>query len=261
MKIKLLAAAVALAALSSSGAYAATSGDNTVSGISDVVFQALDIATGNTVSWDLSRTGANADLTTADFYSLAGGLSFSLSDTTVSGFLANVAPGNLKWRVMGVAQDNVAPTNFGATLTSISVPAPGTRPASQLNTTAQLNSFLNALGNVGLDNSAKLINAGTAAVSWVNVAETYIFASTPADKNSNPPNSLGDLSFYYVHRDPTKSLSAASGIRVDKLGSFNLSNSGVLSYNVAAIPVPAAAWLFGSALAGIAGITRRKRQA
>ena len=47
MKIKLLAAAVALAALSSSGAYAATSGDNTVSGISDVVFQALDIASGN----------------------------------------------------------------------------------------------------------------------------------------------------------------------------------------------------------------------
>ena len=44
------------------------------------------------------------------------------------------------------------------------------------------------------------------------------------------------------------------------LGSWNLSTAGMLTYtsNATVVPVPAAAWLFGSGLLGLVGVARRK---
>ena len=39
---------------------------------------------------------------------------------------------------------------------------------------------------------------------------------------------------------------------------FNVVNSAWTNYSVAAVPVPAAVWLFGSGLLGLAGVARRK---
>jgi hypothetical protein len=49
---------------------------------------------------------------------------------------------------------------------------------------------------------------------------------------------------------------------ITNLGRFALdSNTGVLTFGSAApVPVPAAAWLFGSALAGLLGFGRRRTQ-
>lgn len=43
-------------------------------------------------------------------------------------------------------------------------------------------------------------------------------------------------------------------------GTWTLAD-GQLTYSTAAIPVPAAVWLFGSALAGLVGVSRRRKQA
>lgn len=51
-----------------------------------------------------------------------------------------------------------------------------------------------------------------------------------------------------------------------KLGTFSLTGAGTLSYTVAGgpppstVPVPAAAWLFGSGIVGLVGVARRRRQ-
>ena len=41
-------------------------------------------------------------------------------------------------------------------------------------------------------------------------------------------------------------------------GSVNISGTGDCSVSVSAVPVPAAAWLFGSGLLGLIGISRRR---
>ena len=40
---------------------------------------------------------------------------------------------------------------------------------------------------------------------------------------------------------------------------WNLNDTGVLSYGVSAVPVPAAVWLFGSGLIGLVGVARRRK--
>jgi hypothetical protein len=47
-------------------------------------------------------------------------------------------------------------------------------------------------------------------------------------------------------------------------GKWDLSHDGTLTWNsaaVSAVPVPAAVWLFGSGLLGLAGVARRKQSA
>jgi hypothetical protein len=39
---------------------------------------------------------------------------------------------------------------------------------------------------------------------------------------------------------------------------WNLSDTGLLTYGVSAVPVPAAVWLFGSGLLGLVGVARRR---
>ena len=43
-------------------------------------------------------------------------------------------------------------------------------------------------------------------------------------------------------------------------GTWTLDSAGTLTYGTTVIPVPAAVWLFGSALLGLVGVSRRKQQ-
>ncbi|WP_101756745.1 hypothetical protein [Oceanicoccus sp. KOV_DT_Chl] len=51
----------------------------------------------------------------------------------------------------------------------------------------------------------------------------------------------------------------SNSVNTDGFGGITVSNYGaILTYNVAPVPVPAAAWLFSSALIGLAGLKRKK---
>lgn len=58
-------------------------------------------------------------------------------------------------------------------------------------------------------------------------------------------------------------LSSINGVRIVVGDGYDLANSAVPSfvgaYSVAAVPIPATLWLFGSGLVGLAGLLRRKR--
>lgn len=64
----------------------------------------------------------------------------------------------------------------------------------------------------------------------------------------------GALDFYFIGLD---NLDNSKSRTPDFIGSWTLSSAGDLSFQ--AVPVPAAVWLLGSALIGLAGVARRRK--
>lgn len=95
MKVKAIAAAFALVAMGSNAAYAATAGDNApFDGDGDVVFQLLNTATNQTLSWDLST--ALSDLVARDFYTMGSLLSFELTNSALNAFMSSLDTASMK---------------------------------------------------------------------------------------------------------------------------------------------------------------------
>lgn len=74
------------------------------------------------------------------------------------------------------------------------------------------------------------------------------------------------LYFYYITGGGTTLSNASKTIFANATGDgkWSLASNGTATYaipGVSAVPVPAAAWLFGSGLVGLVGIARRKRSA
>lgn len=273
MKLKSIAAAAVLVA-SGPMAQAATSGSASLTGNGDVIFQLFNPATQDTLTWDLSGIvgTSGGDMTAIEFAGSPPGVSpaitsFSLANAALDTFLAGMDVGTAQWRILGStnipgASAAVASPNYGALLTSSTLPNVGTLTAFQYtNPVNQIKSLADNLGGgVGLDNNAAVIPvsnllAGFTANGTLPVANV---GGTQTAKTG-----LGAIDFYYVHRNPTIGANqfAPGSVQVSHLGFFELTWDGAtasLNFNPTVIPVPAAVWLFGSALAGLAGIARRK---
>lgn len=268
MKLTTLAAAAALIAGGVNPAYAATVGDTDADGSSDVIFMMLNPNNNETFIWDLSLPGS--DLQTADFYTNEPGPTgtipdqFTLQNAELNAFIAAAGSdfGTLRWRVVGLGLDNTADPirNFGALVTSSSVPG-SNNPGQTFQVTA-FNTLLNNVGSLGLDADGvagtaddSAVFAAGSIVSWNTLAEGAAFSNQAKTGFEGP-----GLNMYWVHRAKTGAINVAGSIDVDTAGYFNLqwdADAGVATLGYA-VPVPAAVWLFGSALAGLAGIKRRK---
>lgn len=90
-------------------------------------------------------------------------------------------------------------------------------------------------------------------------AECYSLGYTFTDANvtNEHMDSVYNLSFMFAHNDSDLALNF-SGVGLQGLAdeSWGLDNVHV---EVSAVPVPAAAWLFGSGLLGLIGVARRRR--
>lgn len=281
MKLKSLAAA--LCALAASQAQAATTAPGTGM-LGDVIFQAV-IGSGTsqvTLNWDLAQatgTSDQKDLNAKAFISGSVANGTALQNTLLDSFIINTVGvanvGSVRWRVLGVARES-NPLTYGALTTATATPNfVGSKTALD----TPLNSLTNKINTLGSNSSARLdLNNGVDVGANVDDAKTFTgstnafaFATVQATSGfgASPNNlqGLGQLDFYFVHKNPSAAfddLSQAPGaVLEDKLGRFALSwdaNSqrATLSYSVAAVPVPGAVWMLGSGIAALAARRRRK---
>jgi hypothetical protein len=69
------------------------------------------------------------------------------------------------------------------------------------------------------------------------------------------PSSGSSVSNFYLSTDSASSNGLAD---IFKLGTVTLAANGALTFAAAPVPLPAAVWLFGSGLLGVAGVRRRR---
>ena len=177
-------------------------------------------------------------------------------DTTTGEFEGNIAYGSYK------TQTNVTgfPTIDGRqTFTDVNQHFEGTAvwdnvPAQPTLTFTYMNTVVNGGGaSTQSETSSSCANGKTSLLGKV------CSAFSTASKNWE------GFKFSFVFNNSTKYSFTGTMEGTDTSGSGLASNSTAIKWNVAgidppAVPVPAAAWLFGSALVGLAGAARRRHR-
>jgi hypothetical protein len=188
-------------------------------------------------------------------------LTWDLSTITqFTNFAADTA--SLRWSVVGGEGWTAAnaPTTFGVLATSHN----GAADFPVLNGTNVVRTALTSTGSIGAyegfvntalgANQAADINPFTATSSLY----TAKLNSLGGLQDSTGLHTLGEGSNdLWRVTDPAAAPGAGDALQFSQLGTFKLTGN-ILSYQaVSAVPVPAAVWLFGSALLGMVGFTRR----
>lgn len=241
MKLKALAAAVALAA---SGAASAAPIE-----AEGLFFSAF-------YSGDSSSFVMNLDETTS---------AFKLNDTnrtysagTLAGltsWLTGKDVSQISWNVHGAMQGDYGTANWGGLTTSTNIE---TAP--------------NDWGHFGgtdqyvinVTNFRNVVNGDLASDNFEAYTDPRGF-SFPAQDGAvlsiDSFASVGEeIAFYAFYVDQDPALSAFSGAFTKLNGSWKLDFlNGAASLSYTAVPVPAAVWLLGSALLGMVGVSRRRK--
>jgi hypothetical protein len=232
------ALAVAALALGASAAQAAIPAGN-------IVFNEWNNATNaQGYTWDTGLAAA----------SFTGNTSFSVTLTNAAAIAAfNSNSANVQWNVAGAAGANYFTTgttnnvlNYGSNIgegnfeQSSAVSAAGTIYSSLTTNTASLSSAYWAAsfsqGNGSLADLTDKIGGGASSSMNFLVLDT----------NATPTLFSGTWTLQF--------LNAAGG-----LATTGTAVSAVLAWSPTAVPLPAAVWLLGSGLAGLAGIGRRRK--
>lgn len=272
---KAISAAILLA-VGSSSAFAASNaglpGTGTQTDPGDLVFAYAAADGQSSVIWDLSNGGD--DLTWGSILTSAG---FTISNSVVSDFVA-ANPGG-RWAVFGLTNTSLGgagsnlqydQAGFGLTVAggapdvNVSNGNSGAKIELQMKNSGE---FITAANQGGLSDNGAL--RATGGDSWLFVPEAGVAAQNASGLigetlaywtilvdntvtrglNSNQPNkALGNAPFF---TQVTNAQGEAMG--------FTFAADGSLSYGaIQPVPVPAAAWLMGSALAGLGVLRRRK---
>jgi len=261
---KAIAAAVLGASLLAGQAQAAItpagSDLNNLSG-SELLFTVFNTANGQSYSRDLGI--AFNSITATSVFSFA-------ADAGLTGLLGSAA--DLIWGVHA-ADSNQAGTTFDSTeygqrIQFTSVPVlPVINEDGLLGAVSKLDTYMTSLNTEATHN---VPGNGTAIVSG-GPGNPSSFASVASNLGSNVPfstmSAIGSTLTYSLFgqvgsvEDFGFPFFLSTGVSGNILGNWNLDNAGLLTFNgasVSAVPVPAAVWLFGSALVGLFGVGRRK---
>jgi hypothetical protein len=179
------------------------------------------------------------------------------ADGNLTAFLANAAPSDtIVWSVVGGDGGNsnaVAQERYVTT-------TPSDISGGTTVTNGQLRAVYSALDGLQANNNAFIAGSVLGDGSSTPVGQNAIYTSVFENWNGAGPHqasAIGSAANFYL-------LSSAGGTTsnsalVYSLRGLTLDAQGNLT--MAPVPLPAAIWLLGSGLLGLAGISRRKQQA
>lgn len=191
----------------------------------------------------------------------AAGLNLPFATSFLSSFAGNLA--DIRWNV--VAYDNQS-SNFSLNGRRAAVTTQvGTVSAGNI-TNSGLTTVTNNIGTAATNLNCGTSLTGCSSTSTLLKGATY--SNSLGNGGLSTSQSLGGtLEMMYITQNGTQPGQAiAAGFdfydNADGRATWNLASNGALTYNIegapAAVPLPAAVWLFGSGLLGLAGIGRRK---
>lgn len=287
MKVKALLAGLLLAAAGTSHAALIADGVATVSGGAPAGTGATANVTGGgdlflIVHDDVLDTTYVQNLET-DFVAFKNTLSSSdrtfALDALGQSFLSS-AGSTFQWAVFAgnnvrgfVGSSRIGFTSYGnvadwglLTTGGVAGTETGFNPGSnETSTVVTGNLAQNVIGAVNTGLSATVNSAVFAAADPANFRTKGTTLGAAGIYNGNGTNAfLGETStFWFVSNDYLHTAAQGGGPVVSLLGNFTLTgaNLNFVSANPTTVPVPAAVWLLGSALAGFATVARREKKA
>jgi hypothetical protein len=257
MKFKMIAAALALVVAGSANAALTTGSASTGSSL---FIEAWDTVSGVGFVQDLGKTFQSGLV-----MGQSGSLSFNLDAASFASLLGTDTAGtNLSWRVFASVDLDQPYSGSGILTTVTTVPASGFRADS-----APLSVLQGSMNSHIVDINAVLTgNTTFATIPSANVAYGGLVGGSynGAFTGGNSAKvGFGAIDFYSYTNDPDTfalvETKLNGGIGGDN--KFSLSSTGQLTFDASqasAVPLPAAAWLFGSGLLGLVGIARRRKQ-
>ena len=224
----------------------------------NAVLFAYDLADNDTYFLDLGVSGQD----------LADAETVVVTDSGLAGFLSSNT--GVQWTVIASVNDTArvsGPPAAGASLLNSGVVG-SSATGSAVGTDGTTNDQQRSIMNAWLSD----VQAASGGLSSFGVAGTDPVSSDAARNGGFFNNSLisvgSSSALYYSQANPADNTTLADANLVYQVGTTgtDLSSSAFLSsdgafsanLNVSAVPVPAAAWLFGSALAGLTLARRRK---
>lgn len=277
MKLKLKMTAVAVALMAAGAAHADFVAGTTGTGNSTLGLLAWNTATssyylrdlGYTLNTFLPTNGASitpsGELTPVFDKTPEAGLTIdkttnaNFADAAFSTWLSGQTAADVRWTVIGADRIGLTATNRFRQIGAVASGTPFTPSNGQLdNGTGGINQFAQTFAGIsttGTLSPAQLVNANGN------------FSNTPG--LTSLLDGIADL-YYWVRSTNTGSTSTLA--QQDRFGNsanfatIKLASNGDVTYAlapaaVAAVPLPAAAWLMGAGLMGIGGAVRRRRAA
>jgi hypothetical protein len=217
-------------------------------GLNEAYMSAYDSTTGKTFTFD---TGVTYNTLLANVSNAAYSLNFDLSGSNWTNFITGASTSAIKY-VIGVGNA----IDFGAMLTGAPL-LPNTGTVFGFDTASTISNHAIDINSKTGVNIAENLSTIVLDTETPGVGQHANAASAWGGWNQDPQIAYGQVAGFQLGQ---LNLNDGSNIATTFAGKWKLdgNNLSFAAAPVSQVPLPAAVWLFGSALMGFFGINRRK---